>query len=237
MKNRSFGAGKIICFIGVLGIVIIGVFLYKEFLFKQEELQIEPVRVACIGDSLTFRRAYEGEKILNYSEYLTDLLGEGYTVKNFGEAGVCTRKDGNYPYTSLRVYRVGKEYEADILVVMIGTNDIWDYNWVDAERFKTEYLQLIDSYLETEKTPRIYLCTLPKLFDENGKTVEDGCGERLEIASNVIREVADEREYHLIDMNQITAQHPDWYSEDHIHFSNYGASKIAKVIAEELLEE
>lgn len=226
-KKKTFI--KVLCFLLVFIIliaIILFVFINK---FKQEEKQ-EIVTVACVGDSLTFFREFEGEKFINYPTVLQERLGEGYDVTNYGQAGTCVRTDGYYPYRSLRVYRCSVESNADIVVVMIGTNDIWDVNWIDKEHFRKEYLELVDSYMQGEKKPEIYLCTLPKIFMPDGTPLGTGCGERINILSDVIREVANENGYHIIDMNQITSEHPEWYWIDLLHFSNDGARNIAMVV-------
>ena len=61
--------------------------------------------------------------------------------------------------------------------------------------FREEYLKLIDSYLQAENLPEVYLCTLPKIYYEDGTTLEIGVGENVEKISNVIRAVANERGY------------------------------------------
>lgn len=205
-------------------------FLIKKQIINLQEEKEEVIQVACVGDSLTFWRAYEDEKFVNYPATLQQLLGDGYDVTNYGEAGTCVRTDGYYPYKSLRVYRCSIESNSDIVVIMIGTNDIWDVNWIDEDSFRKEYIELVDSYMQGDKLPELYLCTIPKIFLPDGTTLETGSGERIEKLSKVIKEVANEKGYNLIDMNQITSQHPEWYWEDLVHFSNEGAKNVAKVV-------
>lgn len=234
MKKKSSGFKKTIVIFCVLLSVVAGCAAYMYY--QPEEVEQEVLTVACVGDSLTFRRAYEAEEIHNYPEFLANMLGDGYDVTNYGEAGACVRQDGNYPYENLRVYRHSVKSEADILIIMLGTNDVWEHNWQDAERFKEEYVRLLESYLQSEQIPEIYLCTLPKIYQQDGTTLDTGVGERIELLSNVIREVAEEYGCEIIEMNQVTALHPEWYEEDCLHFSNEGAKGVADIISKTIKE-
>lgn len=213
----------------------------KKVICNEKEVQSKELgelnTIACVGDSLTFRRAYENETIYNYSHYLQDILEDNYEVKNFGEAGVCVKPDGNYPYEALRVYEASLKCEADIVIIMLGTNDIWEYNWVGPEEFKREYIKLLEKYIQMKSNPKVYLCTLPCIFDENGEVFEGEMGQRLDILSDVITEIAGEYDLALIDMNTESKKHFDWYCEDHLHFSNKGAKAVAKYIEQFIADE
>ena len=230
MKKKSSVFRKIVFSCVVLCVLIGGgIYFYNQ---PEEEDEQEILTVACVGDSLTFRRAYGAEEIHNYPEFLSEMLGASYDVTNYGEAGACVWQDGNYPYENLRVYRRSVECEADIFVIMLGTNDVWDYNWIGAERFKQEYVRLLETYLQSEYEPEVYLCTLPKIYQQDGTPLETGVGERIERLSDVIREVATEYGCRIIEMNQDTASHPEWYEKDWLHFNNKGAKEIADIIGE-----
>lgn len=223
--------------ISIIFIIIIFFYLFlliKKDVFHFKEEKEEVIKVACVGDSLTFLRSLEGEKFINYPPILQEILGEKYDVTNYGQAGTCVCSNGEYPFRSLRVYRESVKCEADIVIIMIGTNDVWDTSWIDKEHFRKEYIDLIESYNQGDNKPRMFLCTLPKIFLQDGTTLETGFGERIEIISGVIREVADEKGYSLIDMNKYTSQHIEWYWKDKLHFSNEGAREVADVIANEI---
>lgn len=218
----------------IIILLMISIYGYKQYQDYQTKKQAEEsvIKVACVGDSNTYRHGGSNVDEYKYSYYLSNMLGKGYEVKNFGEIGACINPNGNFPYRSLRVYDAGIAYEADIIIIMLGTNDVWDYNWESEDLFKQEYLKLIDSYLQTEHVPEVYLCTLPKLYQEDGNTLEEGNGERVALLSNVVREIAKEHGYQVIEINQITDNHHEWYERDCLHINKDGAKEIASAMAE-----
>lgn len=86
------------------------------------------IKVACVGDSLTegytSTGANSGKKGPNaYPARLQSLLGSGYEVKNFGETGAFLMEGTSNPYKSGTEYEQSKAYNADIVIIMLGTND------------------------------------------------------------------------------------------------------------------
>ena len=56
----------------------------------------EPIKVACVGDSIT--QGSGAQKGKSYPAQLQGLLGEGYLVGNFGVSGRTLLKKGDFPY-------------------------------------------------------------------------------------------------------------------------------------------
>ncbi len=54
--------------------------------------------------------------------------------------------------------------------------------------------------------------------------------EIVDIIVEVIKEIADEKEYELIDINKITAYNFSWFVKDNVHPDKEGALSIAKEI-------
>ena len=52
--------------------------------------QKEPVRVACVGDSITYGHGIKDRENDAYPGLLSSLLGEKYDVRNFGVSGSTT---------------------------------------------------------------------------------------------------------------------------------------------------
>ena len=49
--------------------------------------------------------------------------------------------------------------------------------------------------------------------------------------ADVVRDVATERDYTLVDIHALTASHPEWYAKDGVHPNNDGAAAIAEEIS------
>jgi lysophospholipase L1-like esterase len=95
-------------------------------------------RVACLGDSLTrgdgaHEQRPPREKRFtqrgNYPALLQDLLGPGYVVRNFGHGGASACNASDVPYAATRAYATARRWRADVVVLMLGTNDAKTMHW------------------------------------------------------------------------------------------------------------
>ncbi len=57
--------------------------------------QTDKIRVACVGDSITFGAGVKERNKNSYPKVLAGLLGEKYDVRNFGVNGATLLKKGN----------------------------------------------------------------------------------------------------------------------------------------------
>ena len=111
----------------------------------------EKVKVACVGDSLTYGHIWQSEA---YPVFLQDYLGnERFEIRNFGINGVSitgyggTWDDPNERYILKQEYTDSKNYQPDVIVMCLGTND--GTNWTSAAAtFVDYYHTLIDGYKE-----------------------------------------------------------------------------------------
>ncbi|MCK5835228.1 MAG: hypothetical protein KAG98_05820, partial [Lentisphaeria bacterium] len=81
------------------------------------------IKVACIGDSITYGAKVENRKKLAYPRQLGLMLGERYTVQNFGASGKTLLKKGNAPYWKTGLYKNALKWQPNIVVIKLGTND------------------------------------------------------------------------------------------------------------------
>lgn len=193
------------------------------------------IKVACVGDSITYGHGVTPWHKNNYPAVLQNLLGDSYNVQNFGVSGTTAQSTGDQPYIETKVYQKSIDYNTDILIFMLGSNDSKPENWTDAETFKKEYLALLDTYITEENSPKIYLGIPAKAYydDKNqtsGPTNYDIQGDIVEKIGNVIKEIAAERGYKYIDIYELTSQHPEWFAKDNIHPNSDGAKAIAEKI-------
>jgi len=191
-------------------------------------------KVACVGDSITYGHGITNWPKNNYPTLLQGLLGETYHVNSYGVSGRAVQPDSDQPYTALPHYQESLTYGADIVVFMMGTNDSKPENWHGADAFKEDLLALLDSYGDTE----IILCTPAASFFVDGQT--EGLARHdiqpavVEEIAQIVRDVATERGYTLIDIHALTLEHPEWFAKDGIHPNNDGAAAIAHTVAENI---
>ena len=222
-------ASLIVVVAGALG------FLYLNGLSGMSSIS-EPkegqTRVACVGDSITYGHGIKNWKKNNYPAVLQKELGETYHVNNYGVSGYTVQDEGDKPYTSLKQYQQSLEYNPNIVVFMMGTNDSKPFNWVSVGKFRSDLEELLYSYEDTGA--EIILCTPATSFfvkEEHGTETNFNIQpDKVEIIAELVRGVANSHDYTLVDINDFTENHAEWF-EDGVHPNNEGAKAIAEEIA------
>lgn len=220
----------------VLALLIGGGFAYLYFngisgMSNTTQAKDGQIKVACVGDSTTYGHGISNWPKNNYPAVLQTLLGDGYHVNNYGVSSFAVQESADRSYRTLPHYQECLDYDADYVVFMMGSNDSKPENWKGAEAFRTDLLSLLDTYGDAE----IILCTLPSAFFLEGQT--EGMTEHdiqplvVDEIAEVIRNVAAERNYTLIDIHALTAKHPEWFAKDGVHPSIEGAAAIAKEVS------
>lgn len=196
------------------------------------------IKVACIGDSTTYGHGVAGWPTNNYPAQLQKMLGDKYHVSNFGQKGSTVSDDGDQPYTETKQFKKSLEYDADIIVIMLGANDTKPENWTDIKDFIDRYDALIKRYKENNPDVKIILCTPTKAFFSDGK--KDGTTD-FDIQPEHVESIV----YHLrvygltnglevVDVYDLTRNHAEWFAEDNVHPSKDGARAIAELIAKKI---
>ena len=188
--------------------------------------QKEPVRVACVGDSITFGHGIKDRENDAYPGVLRSLLGDKYDVRNFGVSGSTTMMETDMPYMNEQAYKDALAFNPQIVTIKLGTNDSKPYNWKESEHFKQDLKTLIGSFRELPAKPQIWLC-LPVPAMGHAWSINDSV-----IYNGVIpfiKEVAQEENIPLIDINTLF-QGKKQYFPDTIHPNEEGQKIIADII-------
>ena len=118
----------------------------------------EPVRVACIGNSITFGYLLNDPATESYPSQLQEMLGEGYEVGNFGRSGATLLRHGHRPYVEQPEWRGALDFRPDIAVIHLGVNDTDPRNWPHyGDEFIGDYLAIIDTLRQQNPDVRIIL--------------------------------------------------------------------------------
>ena len=67
------------------------------------------IKVACVGNSITYGTGLSDRATQSYPVKLQKLLGERYEVENFGKPGATLLNQGHRPYTRQEEYRILQE--------------------------------------------------------------------------------------------------------------------------------
>ena len=116
-----------------------------------------PVRVACVGDSIT---AGIGTTLPDWDAYpsqLQRLLGDGYVVGNCGLSGSTLLNAGDKPYQQKPQFKKALSFKPDVVVIQLGTNDTKHQNWVHKEHFAADYTDLVRQFQALPSKPRIFV--------------------------------------------------------------------------------
>ncbi|MGN1140941.1 MAG: GDSL-type esterase/lipase family protein [Oliverpabstia sp.] len=200
------------------------------------------VKIACVGDSLTYGMGVEDREENCYPMVLQNLLGtDYYTVGNFGVNGAALQKEGDQSYWEEKRYEQSVSFEPDIVVLMLGTNDTKERNWKSSETFRKDYEALIEEYEKLDTKPTLILLT-PSVLYQSGEIIADVRASSDSIISEeaqVILEIGNEKELSVINLYELTGNHPEWYNTDGVHLNAEGAAAIADEVACEIknLEE
>lgn len=193
-----------------------------------------PERVIAVGDSITYGLGVISTRdIESYPTMLAALLGEDYTVENFGMSGRTLLSTTDASYFSEELGQQTFDSEADIVLFMLGTNDARAVHW-DANRYASEYREIILKYLALPSKPTVFILAPPKVFtpvtDENSI---DNAIIQEEILP-IIERLADETAAHFINLYDLTRSHEDYFS-DGIHPNAQGNRLISEHIYEEVI--
>ena len=197
----------------------------------------EPVpgkrHVACIGDSITFGAGVILPEELfdaTYPAFLQKELGEGVQVLNYGFGGRTLLKEGDWPYTREEIYEASLKAQAEVYVIMLGTNDSKPQNW-DAGKFREELEALVRVYQALPSHPTVYLMTPPKAFVVEGarEVAYDIREEVIEEEIPLVYETAKATGATLIDLFAHSKDHPEWFP-DGVHPGVEGNLAFARII-------
>ncbi|MCR5144305.1 MAG: hypothetical protein K6B67_03220 [Lachnospiraceae bacterium] len=187
--------------------------------------------IACIGDSITYGAGVRGKTKNTWENFLNQSLGSDVQVINYGISGRTLQDEGDFPYCEEKFYEISKQSEADIYLIMLGTNDSKPYNWNET-RFRKRLESFAREYMNLKHQPKVVLMTPPQCFPDKKTGVVPFDIDATTIATSIrkiVFEVADVLNLDVIDLNDYTKGHPEWFA-DGVHPNIYGDKKIAECI-------
>jgi lysophospholipase L1-like esterase len=180
------------------------------------------IRVACVGDSITAGVGAERGK--SYPAQLAKMLGDKWEVRNFGVSGSTLLNRGDKPYQKQRAFQAALEYDPNVIVIMLGTNDTKPQNWKRKNEFAADYKDLLGQFAELPSKPRIFICRpVPVPGGGNYGINEAGVKEQ----APLIDTIAQEMQVGVIDMYDALKDHPETLP-DKVHPNTAGATLMSK---------
>ena len=209
----------------------------------------EKVKVAFIGDSITAGYLASDASLYSYPAQLSGLFSDRYEIGNYGvSASYAIAADSPYnyraempdkSYTNTMRYLPSRNFEPDVVVIMLGTNDIRSFltygdNAINA--YKESMTALIETYQELPSVSKIYIATAIVSKNSTIGPYSDGQLQAIQM------QLANELGLEVIDIYSATRdtfynQSASYLSSDNLHPNDDGYLLIAQAFYDYFVNE
>ena len=201
---------------------VVLVFFLQAAILSGEEV----IRVACVGDSITFGAGVENRGQNNYPKVLGRLLGAGYETRNFGVNGATLLKKGDKPYWKTGAFKAATGFKPHIVIVKLGTNDSKPQNWKHKAQYAVDLAALVDHFKALSSRPKVWLCKpVPVYKDRWGITEQVVKGEVIPLLEGV----AKKKKLPVIDLYKALSGAREHFP-DGVHPNVKGAEILARAV-------
>lgn len=187
------------------------------------------IKVACVGDSITYGCMVRNRRKNNYPQILSGLAGEKYCVNNFGYTDRTAIKSADLPFVKEKLYKQSLEFNPDIVFILLGSNDSKVHNW-DKDKFISDYGEIIDSYLNLSASPEVYVITPPPVLEVGKKVLYKL---RKDVIENeicpLVQRIAEMKGVECVDISVIFKNRKDLFA-DGVHPNAKGCKALAQKI-------
>ena len=184
----------------------------------------DAVRVACIGNSITFGAGIKNRSRDSYPSVLARMLGDNYWVKNFGVSARTMLNKGDH--MNEPAYKNALAFNPNIVVIKLGTNDSKSFNWKYKADFMKDAQTMINAFKGLPSQPKIYLCYPSKAY-LTGDGINDDIISKEIIP--MIKKLAKKNDLSVIDLHTAMDGMPELFP-DRIHPNEKGAQVMAKAV-------
>ena len=205
------------------------IFFLVTFLFFSTEIfaQNPKIKVACIGNSVTYGYGLKYPSTQSYPVQLQKMLGEKYQVKNFGHSGATLLRKGHNPYYKTKEFAEALKLVPDITIIHLGLNDTDPRDWNNySNDFRGDYSWLIDTFRKANPQVKVYICLMTPIFNDHPR-FRSGTRDWYWKIESPIREIAKVNRTGLIDLHAPFYFHPNLFP-DALHPNKEGAIILAK---------
>lgn len=197
------------------------------------QLAQKPVKVACVGNSITYGTGIANREKDAYPAQLQQMLGKDYQVGSFGKPGATLINKAYRPYMQQQEFRDAMAFAGDIVVIHLGVNDTDPRSWpCYRDEFIGDYCALIDSLRSVNPKCRVLVARMTPLSDRHWR-FESGTRDWHAEIQQAIEKVARRMGAQLIDFYEPLHHHPNLFP-DAIHPNEEGAAIMAKVVCQSI---
>lgn len=208
-------------------LILVPLTLLNANLFAQSK----KIKIACIGNSVTFGYTLPDPAVQSYPALLQKKLGDKYVVKNFGHSGATLLKKGHNPYYKTKEFAEAINFHADVAVIALGLNDTDPRNWPNyRDDFIPDYNWLIDTLRSSNPQMKIYICTMTPIFTGHPRFMSSTFVWYGQI-QKLIPKIAKINHTGLIDLYEAFHDRPDLITDEWtLHPNVEGAKKLCNVV-------
>lgn len=195
--------------------------------------QTPPKRIACVGNSITYGSGIHNRDRDSYPAKLGQLLGKGFEIRNYGHSARTMLQQGELPYMNEWMYQEALNYNPEIVIIKLGTNDTKPQNWKYKAAFEKDLTKMINDFQTLPSHPTVYLC-----YPATAHAVQWGINDSIVVNGviPVIDKVARNKKLKVIDLHTVTSGVPELFP-DYIHPNEDGSTILAETVYEALTGE
>ncbi len=214
--------------LGLLFLFLVGCTKFEPPHIRVENYDGRQVRVACVGDSITYGAGVQDRETNNYPSQLAGLLGDTFEVRNFGRNGATLSTTGDLPYKDTEEFQAATDFLPDVIILKLGTNDTKPQNWKGTEAFEADLRAMLAHFtrLKNRPRPKVWVCLpVPVYEDKWGINAATLDGEILPAIMNV----CNRQKVPIIDLHDALTGHPEYF-DDGVHPNARGAALMAQTV-------
>ena len=184
------------------------------------------IRIACVGDSITYGTGASNRNTTSYPAVLQSLLNSKqsatkYVVMNYGRARAyaINNSETDYKYASAQsvAYTATQEYKnsliskPDIVLIMLGANDahVALQNKDVSNKYTAALEKLVATYRGLDTAPEVYLLICTDRFDATARRHS-----LIKVIIPAIKATAEKLECPTIDLFSVTTEQAEEYLKD-----------------------
>lgn len=197
-----------------------------------------PIRVACVGDSITYGIGLTNRMNESYPVWIGRWLGPDYDVRNFGHSGATLLNRGDVPYVQQKEHEDAIAFKPDLVVIILGTNDSKHHggglagtnnvaeNWRYKADYVPDYEALIAEFRKANPAAKIWICCPPPCFP--GRWGIDDNTIHREVVP-FVKQIAAKSHVNVINLYNAFSGRKNMFP-DTVHPNAAGAKRMASVI-------
>ncbi|NBC03597.1 MAG: hypothetical protein GVY20_07825 [Bacteroidetes bacterium] len=206
---------------------------------SQTRQETDSLKIACIGDSITFGARVSDPSVDSYPAELQKLFEKKtVNVKNFGIGGATMLKFGTP--NVWQVLEDVQSYQPEIVIIKVGTNDtvgLPRHNWANIHDFEKDYSSYIFELKALPTSPEIFLVSPTDMnldtrgLSDDRKNNLESRRPRLWDLKDRIERIAEDEGVHFLDMTTTFENRPWLFTEeDGVHPNAEGYEALAREI-------